>query len=297
MRPFDDKHIALLTTFADQAVIAIENVRLFEAEQERTANLSEALEQQTATSEVLKVIASSTGELAPVFSTMLANAARLCEASYGAMWLREGDGWRAAAMYGDLPSAYLDRWRSGTAFKIGPNVPMARVLATHQPVHVPDLRLDPSYLEGGALPVSAVEEAGIRTQFSVPMMRDEEVVGVITIYRREVRPFGDKQVELVQNFASQAVIAIENARLLNELRESLQQQTATADVLKVIPGHAGERHADLRAQSCNWRSIYNGETFVNVAFHNPPPDAERGLREVIRPHRKAVWPLSPELSK
>jgi GAF domain-containing protein len=295
VRPFDDKHIALLTTFADQAVIAIENVRLFEAEQERTAKLSEALEQQTATSEVLKVIASSTGELAPVFSTMLANAARLCEASCGAMWLREGDGWRAAAMYGDLPSAYLDRWRSGTAFKIGPNVPMARVLATHQPVHVPDLRLDPSYLEGGALPVSAVEEAGIRTQFSVPMMRDEEVAGVITIYRREVRPFGDKQVELVQNFASQAVIAIENARLLNELRESLQQQTATADVLKVISSSPGELEPVFQAmlenatRICEAKfgnlSIYNGETFVNVAFHNPPPEfAERRLGEVIRPH-------------
>ena len=233
-QPFTEKQIELVTTFADQAVIAIENTRLFNELRQRTDELSELLEQQTATSEVLKVIASSTGELAPVFSTMLANAARLCEASYGAMWLREGDGWRAAAMYGDLPSAYLDRWRSGTAFKIGPNVPMARVLATRQPVHVPDLRLDPSYLEGGALPVSAVEEAGIRTQFSVPMMRDEEVVGVITIYRREVRPFGDKQVELVQNFAAQAVIAIENTRLLSELRESLQQQTATADVLKVI---------------------------------------------------------------
>ena len=182
----------------------------------------------------------------PVFEATLANATRLCEASYGALWLREGDAWLAGAMHGDLPTAYIERWRSGTAFEIGPHVPMARVVATRQPVYIPDMREDAGYLAGDRLPVSAVEEAGIRTQFSVPMTRDEEIIGVITIYRREVKPFSEKQVELVQNFAAQAVIAIENARLLNELRsaptidQSLEQQTATSEVLSVISSSPGE---------------------------------------------------------
>ena len=231
VRPFDANHIALVTTFADQAVIAIENVRLFEAEQQRTRELSETLEQQTATADVLRVISSSPAELEPVFAAMLANAARLCTASYGVMWLREGDGFRSAALHGPLPAAYL---RSGTLVHPGPDNPLMHVVRTRQPVQVPDMRESRAYLDGEPLPVAAVEVAGIRTLLSVPMFKDDEVVGSITIYRKEVRPFSDKQIALVQNFAAQAVIAIENARLLNELRQSLQQQTATADVLKVI---------------------------------------------------------------
>jgi len=234
VQPFDDKHIELLATFADQAVIAIENVRLFESVEARTRELSEALEQQTATSDVLKVISSSPGELQAVFEIMLAKAVELCEASFGAMWLVEGDGYRTAAMHGDLPQAYIERWRVGTLHLPKADIPMVRAIRARETVHTADMRNEKAYLDGDPLAVTAADIGGIRTLVTVPMIKEDAPVGVITIYRREVRPFANKQIELVQNFAAQAVIAIENARLLSELRESLQQQTATADVLKVI---------------------------------------------------------------
>jgi two-component system, NtrC family, sensor kinase len=156
VRPFTEKQIELVTTFADQAVIAIENVRLFEAEQARTRELSEALEQQTATSEVLRIISSSPGELEPVFQAMLANATRLCEAGYGVMWLREEDGFRSAALHGPLPPAYVEQWRSGTLVHAHPDAPMMRVAQTRAPVQVPDMRESRAYLDGDPLPVSAV---------------------------------------------------------------------------------------------------------------------------------------------
>jgi two-component system, NtrC family, sensor kinase len=241
VRPFTEKQIELVTTFADQAVIAIENVRLFDEVEARTSELSEALERQTATSEVLGIISSSPGELQPVFEAMLANATRLCDASYGVMWLREGDTFRSAALHGPLPPAYVEQWRSGTLVHPGPDAPLRRVAQTRQALQVPDVRESRAYLDGDPLSVAAVEVAGIRTLVEIPMLKESELVGAIAIYRKEVRPFTDKQIELVTNFAAQAVIAIENTRLLNELRrrtadlsESLQQQTATADVLKVI---------------------------------------------------------------
>jgi two-component system, NtrC family, sensor kinase len=233
VQPFAEKQIALLRTFADQAVIAIENVRLFDEVQARTRELSEALEHQTATSEVLQVISSSPGELKPVFEAMLENATRLCEASYGVLWLKEGDAFRAVALHGAIPPAYTERW-ADTLFRPSPDVPVARAAATGQPVHIEDLRTSPAYLAGDPLPVSAVNIAGVRTLVAVPMLKESEAIGVFVIFRTEVRSFTNKQIDLVKSFASQAVIAIENTRLLNELRESLQQQTATADVLKVI---------------------------------------------------------------
>ena len=281
---FTENQISLITTFADQAVIAIENVRLFEAEQKRSRELSELLEQQTATSEVLKVISSSPGELQPVFDTMLAKATEVCEATYGTMWLREGDGFRSAAIHGDLPPAYVELRRSGTLVHGGPDTPMRRVVETRQPVQVVDLRESRAYLNRDPIPVASVEIAGIRTLVAVPMLKDNEPIGVISIYRQEVRPFTDKQIELVQNFAAQAVIAIENTRLLNELRELLEQQTATSDVLKVISSSPGELKPVFEAMLENATRICEakfgslflreGDDFRAVAVHGEPKHVE-----------------------
>ena len=220
---FTDKQIDLVKNFADQAVIAIENTRLLNELRQRTDDLSESLGQQTATSEVLKVISGSQGELEPVFEIMLANATRLCEANYGALWLHEGDGFRPVAIHGALPPAWVEQWHARTLFHPGPDVPLALVRKTREPIQVSDMRTDPSYLAGDPLPVSAVEVAGIRTLLVVPMVKENEFVGAIAIYRREVKPFNDKQIELMKNFAAQAVIAIENTRLLDDLNKLNQQ--------------------------------------------------------------------------
>src|SRR5262245_12304399 len=247
VQPFTDKQIELVENFANQAVIAIENARLLNELRQRTDELSDSLEQQTATSEVLSVISSSAGELQPVFKTMLAKAVALCEANFGAMWLVDGDGYRTAALHGDLPDAYIEQWRSGTLHRPKADVPMARAIRSLKPVHVPDMLKDKAYLEGDPLPVSVVNIAGIRSLVTVPMLKEGEAIGVITIYRKEVRSFTEKQINLVTTFARQAVIAIENTRLLNELRqrtddlsESLEQQTATSEVLKVISSSPGQ---------------------------------------------------------
>ena len=222
---FTEAQVQLLKTFADQAVIAIENVRLFN-------ETKEALAQQTATADVLKVISSSRGELNPVFNAMLENAVRICSAKFGNLMLLEGDAFRTVALHG-APPAYAEARRREPLTRHRPGTVLGQVLATKRPAQIADVQAEPAYYEDPSR-VNFLKLAGARTVVAVPMLRENELVGAIFIYRQEVQQFTEKQIELLENFAAQAVIAIENTRLLNELRESLQQQTATADVLKLI---------------------------------------------------------------
>jgi GAF domain-containing protein len=282
---FDDRQVALIKTFADQAVIAIENARLFDEVQTRTRDLSESLEQQTATSEVLQVISSSPGDLQPVFEAMLEKATRICGAKFGNMLLYENGAFRRVAIHGAPPEWATEQ--IGAIFRLSPNSPTNRIFTTKRPVLIADMAAEQTYFDRNPGVVALVEGAGARTVLNVPMLKDDQVVGVIAIYRQEVRPFSEKQIELVGNFAKQAVIAIENARLLRELRqrtadltESLEQQTATSEVLQVISSSPGELEPVFQAILENATRLceatfgsmllYDGETFRRVAIHNAP---------------------------
>ena len=228
-RIFSEKEVALIKAFADQAVIAIENVRLFDEVQARTRDLSASLEQQTATSEVLSVISNSPTDVQPVFETIANNAVKLCGAQYCIVYSFDGEIIDVVAHHN------LDRVAVDTLHQIWPMAPdtrtlIGRVILERDVLHVADVTAVPGYTFAN----TSQAVLGIRTFVGVPMLREGQPIGAIGVYRREVKPFSDRQIEVVKAFADQAVIAIENTRLLSELRESLQQQTATADVLKVI---------------------------------------------------------------
>ena len=232
VRPFTDNHIGLLKTFADQAVIAIENARLIHEQQARNRQLTEALEQQTATSEILRVISSSPTDLEPVFQTILANATRLCTADLGVLFVYEAESFKPVSVVGATP-AYSEFLRRNT-LRPGPRSGLGQLIRQQIPIHIPDISNETAYQERQPGTVAAVELGGARTTLHVPMLREGMLIGAVTIYRREVQPFSENQISLLKTFADQAVIAIENVRLFNDLKESLEQQTATSEILGVI---------------------------------------------------------------
>ena len=286
VRPFTDEQIALLENFASQAVIAIENARLFNEVQERTVELSEALEQQTASADVLGVISSSAGDLTPVFDAMLGKAMQLCSANFGVLNTYDGRAFLTEATYG-LPPAY-DEFRRRQPLEYGPATAPARLLQGEPFVEFTDLPESEAYRNGEPNRRALVDIGGARALLAVPLLKDERVVGNVMIFRQENRPFSEKQIALLQQFASQAVIAIENTRLLRELRqrtadlsEALVYQTGSSNILKVIassPTDVGPALQAIVESACEICDAYDavgflkdGDDLVFAAHHGPIP--------------------------
>ena len=275
VRTFTDKQVELLTNFAAQAVIAIENTRLLNELRQRTNDLSEALEQQTATAEVLRVISSSPGELQPVFDAILENAVQICEARFGILTLFDGiHHMRHAASY-NVPPAFQELRRHEPVVPLKQTV-AGRVVETKGVVNFADVAAEEGHADS-----ALVKLAGARSAVGVPMLKDDELIGAIVIYRTEVRPFSDKQAKLLKDFAAQAVIAIENTRLLNELRqrtddlsESLEQQTATSEVLRVISSSPGDLEPVFQAMLENATRICGANFGTMFRF-------EKGAAQIV----------------
>ena len=285
VRPFQPGELDLMRGFADQAVIAIENARLLKELRQRTADLGESLQQQTATADVLKVISRSPGELEPVFDAMLENATRLCEAKFGTLFRYRDGAFFPAAMV-NAPSAYAEFMHRRGAFQAPSGTILDRLVRTREVTHIADDAIAPN-------PSSPARLGGARSTIGVPMLKDDELIGAVVIYRQELRPFTDKQIALLQNFAAQAVIAMENARLINETREALEQQTATAEVLQVINSSPGElapvfdaileKAHTLCGAVHGILATYDGEHARAVATHGISMPSEL-LRQPFRPN-------------
>ena len=295
VRPFTDKQIALVTNFAAQAVIAIENTRLLNELRQRTRDLGEALEQQTATSEVLQVISSSPGDLQAVFASMLENAVRICDATFGEIFSVDDGNIRLVASH-NTPAAFAEAIKQFATPIRPPTSFGKRLIAAKSAIQIADLAADKDYIGRNPTVVAAVELGGARTVLAVPMLKEDTLIGELVLNRQEVRPFTDKQIALVTNFAAQAVIAIENTRLLDELRQSLEQQTATANVLEVISRSAFDLHAvfktvaesSVRMCGADRAFIFrfDGETLrMAVAFNSSSEFEEWVARHPIRPGR------------